>query len=537
MHDQFEKKKPVFAPIFFNGSSDIDHLRNLLLTERNRSLTENLSSNELVESINFSQINGIFENLAKIIGLPMAIIDFSGKVIASSEWQRLCMALYRINPKTLAGCNESNKNLFQQATHNMTGIIFHCRNGLIDCAAPIIIEDKAIANICIGQFLLEAPDLDYFRSLQKECDFNDAEYFKELNAIPILSKETLIAILKLLIAIAQLIGMQSLAGQRAIAAYKTVEQQVTEHNIELSASHELLHKLSEQVPGIIYQFRLNPDGSFCLPYASEGIRDVFELTPEEVKKNAELLFTRIHPEDIEHVKSVIRESALNLSPWQDQYRIILPDKGLRWCEGNAIPEKLADGSTLWHGFISDISCRKLHEDQLEYVAHYDPLTNLPNRNLLADRLQQALLQSQRQGHYLAVAYLDLDGFKAINDRYGHSAGDELLVAIAQQMKAVLRDGDTLARIGGDEFVAVLVNLENPRNCEQVLDRLLQAAFEPLAIGEFILQVSASIGVTIYPQDQANAEQLIRHADQAMYQAKQWGKNRYQFFDAGQNGGV
>lgn len=182
--------------------------------------------------------------------------------------------------------------------------------------------------------------------------------------------------------------------------------------------------------------------------------------------------------------------------------------------------------------FADITPIKQHQQQLEYIAHFDTLTRLPNRALLADRLQQAMVHSQRRGLSLAVVYLDLDGFKAVNDQHGHALGDQLLIALAQRMKAVLREGDTLARLGGDEFVAVLVDLEHAADCDPVLDRLLHAAAEPLLVGEVLLQVSASIGVTLYPQDGSDADGLLRHADQAMYRAKQAGRNRFELFVIG-----
>ncbi len=186
------------------------------------------------------------------------------------------------------------------------------------------------------------------------------------------------------------------------------------------------------------------------------------------------------------------------------------------------------------GVIADITVMKAYQQQLENLAHFDALTQLPNRLLLADRLHQAMRQSQRQQSLLAVAYLDLDGFKNINDTYGHDAGDALLVALAQRMKDTLREGDTLARIGGDEFVAVLAGLAQPKDCEQLLQRLLLAASSAVELNTKLglvgLQVSASVGVTLYPHDNVDAELLMRHADQAMYLAKQSGKNRYQMFD-------
>lgn len=171
---------------------------------------------------------------------------------------------------------------------------------------------------------------------------------------------------------------------------------------------------------------------------------------------------------------------------------------------------------------------------LEHIAHYDALTHLPNRVLLADRMQQAMHQCQRRGNSLAVAFLDLDGFKTVNDLHGHSMGDELLITVAERLRAALREGDTLARIGGDEFVAILTDLEQSKDCEPVLSRLLAAASEPLTLHHIDMQVSASIGVTIYPQDGVDAEQLLRHADQAMYLSKQTGKNCFHLFDVAQD---
>ncbi len=182
--------------------------------------------------------------------------------------------------------------------------------------------------------------------------------------------------------------------------------------------------------------------------------------------------------------------------------------------------------------FSDITASKDHQSRLEHIAHFDALTNLPNRVLLADRLQQAMVHAQRRQQQVAVAYLDLDGFKTINDHHGHVTGDTVLVTLAQRMKEALREGDTMARIGGDEFVAVLIDLDDTSASAPLLMRLLAAAAQPVQVGELTVQVSASVGVTFYPQAKdIDADQLLRQADQAMYQAKLAGKNRYCVFDA------
>ncbi|MBF0168831.1 MAG: EAL domain-containing protein [Alphaproteobacteria bacterium] len=184
------------------------------------------------------------------------------------------------------------------------------------------------------------------------------------------------------------------------------------------------------------------------------------------------------------------------------------------------------------GLFSDVTLQKEHERQLELIAHYDALTKLPNRVLLSDRLHQAMAQSLRRSQLLAVVYIDLDGFKAVNDSYGHESGDQLLVAVAARMKLALREGDTIARLGGDEFAAVLCDLADTASSLPVLSRLLEAADHPVHLGSLALHVSASIGVSYYPQaESVDADQLLRQADQAMYQAKLAGKNRYHVFDA------
>lgn len=181
--------------------------------------------------------------------------------------------------------------------------------------------------------------------------------------------------------------------------------------------------------------------------------------------------------------------------------------------------------------FSDITSIKEQESKLEHVTHYDLLTGLPNRTLLADRLHQAMAHAHRSGRIMAIACLDLDDFKAINDKHGHNVGDRLLTAFTRRMSQTLREGDTLARLGGDEFVAVLLELASNDEAIPLITPLLRAAAEPVQVGELSLCLSASLGITFFPQsDDVDADQLLRQASQAMYHAKLQGKNRYHVFD-------
>lgn len=169
-------------------------------------------------------------------------------------------------------------------------------------------------------------------------------------------------------------------------------------------------------------------------------------------------------------------------------------------------------------------------DSLKELAHFDPLTQLPNRALLADRLAMALAQSRRDGGRVAVALLDLDGFKPINDTWGHAAGDRILIEVANRLRATLRETDTVARLGGDEFVLVLSAGRSTNDHLRLLERVLSELARPYPLNGTSVNLTASIGVTFYPEDAGDADTLIRHADQAMYLAKQAGRNRYHVFD-------
>jgi diguanylate cyclase (GGDEF)-like protein len=174
---------------------------------------------------------------------------------------------------------------------------------------------------------------------------------------------------------------------------------------------------------------------------------------------------------------------------------------------------------------------KEKKTSLEHVAYHDSLTGLPNRSLLSDRLNHAMALSLRREGQIALAFLDLDGFKEINDAYGHEVGDLFLVALAKRLQEILRESDTIARLGGDEFAAVIVDLADSTDCIPMLERMLAAASQTVRLGDLKLKASASIGVSFYPQNEVvDADQLLRQADQAMYDAKLAGKNRYHFFE-------
>ncbi|AIN59337.1 putative bifunctional diguanylate cyclase/phosphodiesterase [Pseudomonas soli] len=221
--------------------------------------------------------------------------------------------------------------------------------------------------------------------------------------------------------------------------------------------------------------------------------------------------------------------------WKGEICNRAKDGSLYWVDSTMVP--LIDPQTgKVRKYVSirfDVTEKRQLLHTLQWRVGHDVLTGLPNRAYLSDLLNQALAFSRRESIPLAVCMLDLDGFKAVNDGYGHATGDLLLVEVAQRLQHILRGGDAVARLSGDEFVLILRHIEGPQQLDAALRRILQALAAPYTVREQPLSLSASIGVTLFPQDDEDADTLVRHADQAMYVAKQRGRNRYHLFDVSQ----
>jgi len=186
------------------------------------------------------------------------------------------------------------------------------------------------------------------------------------------------------------------------------------------------------------------------------------------------------------------------------------------------------------GISSDITHSKQQQEKLNLIAHYDVLTGLPNRALFADRFIQAISHSKRNQKLLAICFLDLDNFKPVNDTFGHETGDQLLIEVAKRISHCIKNEDTISRQGGDEFAILLNDIESYEQCEQTLARIHHSLSQAFFINDKSISIGASTGITLYPVDSEDIDTLLRHADQAMYQAKQLGRNRYLLFNSSQD---
>lgn len=247
------------------------------------------------------------------------------------------------------------------------------------------------------------------------------------------------------------------------------------------------------------------------------------------------IYTHINPLDLSTFKNALRNTVKNGAALDINYRILSNYDGeiVVNCQGEIECDE-SGRNCLISGTTLDITARINAESEIQQLINYDPLTGLPNRSLLHDRLHLAIAQASRDKQLLAVLMLDLDRFKGINETLGHKSGDKLLKAVAKRLMACIRDSDTLARVGGDEYVAILANVMQEEGITTVAKKILSVVAEPFYIDGNEIFSTCSIGIAMYPMDGEDSHTLLKHADQAMYQAKDLDRNNFQFFSREMN---
>ncbi len=294
---------------------------------------------------------------------------------------------------------------------------------------------------------------------------------------------------------------------------------------EYQQASQQLNALTHLVPvGII---RVDTDWN-CV-YANDKWYEFSGLIDEETQETGWI--NALHSDDVKRVLEQLREVLQIGSDFQAELRLVSPLGQIRWVDFNT--QVLFDDSGAVQGFlatVADITERLVHQERLRHVAEYDGLTGLANRNLFQDRLQQAFYASERDGSTITVFFLDLDGFKDVNDSLGHDAGDKLLQQVAERLLNTLRRNDTVARFGGDEFVILLSTTEKENNVAGVASKVIESIAKPYIVDHHDIYVTASIGIATGSGMDSSPEQILKHADAALYLAKAEGKNNFQLFN-------
>lgn len=266
-------------------------------------------------------------------------------------------------------------------------------------------------------------------------------------------------------------------------------------------------------------------------YWSDAIYGMFGYSVDEVTPSYELFCNAVHPDDRARVRAGEVRCIETGENHDEEYRVIWPDGTLHWLRetGNVVKDESGTPIKMM-GVVRDITEEKAWANQLHRLAHHDPLTGLPNRLVFEERLEGALALARRNHSRIALVFIDLNGFKAINDSLGHAAGDQVLRTTASRLQDALRNADSLARLGGDEFVAVLEGLSAERPPEDearvIAQRLLAPLDAPIRLGDTLQRVGVSLGIALFPDHAQTRDQLIHAADLAMYEAKRSGDNQY-----------
>ena len=320
-------------------------------------------------------------------------------------------------------------------------------------------------------------------------------------------------------------------AEGAFRGYRGVAKDVTVSHRAVIALHESERRLSTLIaslPGAAYRCR--NDARWTSEFFSEGVRALTGYGPEEFTSGRVSFGDLVHAEDRERIWDAAQEALRLNQPYTMEYRIRGADGRDKWFWERGAGVRTGEGPVIaLEGFISDITERKLAEERLAHLAQFDPLTGLPNRTLLHDRLSQTVAQAQRQARQAAVLFVDLDRFKLINDTLGHYVGDLLIAEVARRLQHCVRAGDTVGRLSGDEFGVVLADLAHADDAALVAQKVLEALARAYQLAGSEAFISASIGIAVCPGDGTHAGDLLRNADMAMYRAKESTRNAYCFF--------
>lgn len=296
-----------------------------------------------------------------------------------------------------------------------------------------------------------------------------------------------------------------------------------DHNFE--PPHEILDVL----PGFIYQLKLNPQGEFTWLYLSNGVERILGLPVAEALQDANRLLSLVHPDDYDRVLSESIANGEKQQSWFGEFRMHTVDGREMVFEAHDASQKMANGDIIFTGFANNVTEKRELENQLALMSHYDALTGLLNRSSFYEILENTIRTSRRKHQHFALLFIDLDHFKPVNDNYGHRTGDLLLQSVGRRITQSLRDSDTSCRYGGDEFLVLLPEVAEVNDLVKVARKIIRQLEQPFVLEGHTLHISASIGVSLYPDHGSKADTLINLADQAMYQAKHVGAGNIRIF--------
>lgn len=595
---------------------------------------EGTMQKKLAELVDVLRLQRLMDALYEAVGIPSGIIDKDLNVLTKTGWQDICIDFHRMQPETLQNCKESD-DYIRDNLHKGSYFGYQCKNGMLDYACPIVIEEQHMGTLFIGQFFLAPPQEEYFLKQAKKYGFDEEKYMAALRKVPVIKKEQMDLILIFFVELANLIAEMATRNFKQLEVvtflealmnaipnpiyYKDIKgiyqgcnhafaeflgiprEKIIGSSVYDLSPYELAVKYEAMDSDLFHNPRVQIYEYEATNLYGEKRQIIFNKAPylnsdqqiaglvgimvditrkkelEIALKNSEIRYRSLFNTLLDgfvYFENIVDDLGNNVD-----YRIIEVNLafekitgvskeeliGKKMSEtvfgpqntdmncidlvkevcGSGKPKNVECFSTVLNKWflvsayspqsgccaiiISDITQQKENIKRAQYDAYHDSLTGLPNRRLVDDRLSLAIAQGKRTEGKIAIVFLDLDKFKEVNDSFGHEGGDILLKEVAQRFITCIRDGDTASRLGGDEFLLILPNLKNYDEASNIVTRILEVCKQPFQINQHTVEISASLGVSFFPQDGDNITSLMRNADLAMYRCKEEGRNGVCYF--------
>lgn len=450
------------------------------------------------------QVGELLDDFHQLLGVSLAIIDLQGRILAASRWQRLCTEFHRVHPRCRERCIESDTELANRIEAGSRFTRYRCRNGLTDCASPIVIGGVHVANFFVGQFLEGPPNTADFTRQAEEFGFPRAAYLEALAEVPVVPPSRLPAIMNLLVHFNQFLSIM-------------IQERLQERQAHLMArfgriidnSLDEIYVFSADARRFVF---VNRGARANLGYS---MAELGAMTPLDLKPE-------MSAEAFAQVLEPLRAGERDLVVFETRHRRK---------DGTTYPVEVhlqlmrEEEPPVFVAYIQDIAERKRLEERLREQAATDVLTGIANRRHFMQAAEAELNRLNRYGGAAALLMMDLDHFKGINDRWGHKAGDEVLRHFTGRVRAGLRECDLFGRLGGEEFAVLLpeTGLQGAYDLAERLRRDIAAAAVVTAKGAVAYTVS--IGVTVFSPGQDDIDRALGRADEALYTAKGNGRNR------------
>lgn len=456
--------------------------------------------------VDISALQDLLDRLAAATGVAAAVMDPREKILVAAGWQDLCTRFHRLHPAAAGRCGQSDariKELIQDALRQIhenevpPGVVYHCANGLVDMAAPVIISGQHMATFFMGQFFFQEPDREAFARQARDWDMDVEAYLRALDRVPVISEDRAHKLLDYAVHFARFLALLGLQSLQALQAHKAVESREETLRGILNSMEEAVWSCDLQ-GHIIY---LNPAAERILG-RSLGEKPLGTFP----------FLHAVHPED----RDQLREMRQRLEPGQPvrgEYRILRPDGEVRWLADRVQAIADAGGKTRRvDGIAQDITEDKRWQERLFHLSFHDQVTGLYNRAFFEEELRR--LDTPRQLP-LSIIMGDINGLKLVNDACGHEAGDELLRTVARIQRQTCREDDIVARWGGDEFAILLARAEEPVAWD--ICRRINQACAGVRNTPVPLSVSLAAASKVWEED--SIFRVLKEAEERMYRAK------------------